>query len=139
MARNFNSDSKNKKMNNETYKERRKVMDCIYRAKKLLRENNIEMPRITIRITEVDRTKSDHIGRALMYGNYIWIPADTLTKYEKYLYQTVLHELCHAIWGVPHNQKCKLMHTNCQCISDSQAEKIFLKYAKKYEKLKDLV
>lgn len=116
----------NKKMNNKVYTERRKVMDCIYKAKNLLRSNGIEMPRITIRITE----KHDHIlGMAGMNRNVIWIPDSTLNNASK-LYTTVLHELCHAIYGIDHNENCKLMHPVIQKLTVKQAEKIFLNYAK---------
>jgi|JFJP01.1.fsa_nt_gi hypothetical protein len=122
----------NKRMDNSVYAERRQVIDLIYKAKNLLRANGFEMPRIDIRITTKDMDVSA-IGVAQMKGNYIWIPDTSLGK--SYLYQIVLHELCHAIWGVEHNLKCKLMHTHLQSdLTDSLAESLFIGYAKKYQK-----
>jgi hypothetical protein len=119
----------NKKMNESVYAERRQVMDCIYKAKNLLRANGIQMPRIDVRITVADHDE-ESCGVARMGGRYIWIPETTLKQ--AYLYQVVLHELCHTIWGIGHDQKCKLMHTHVQELTDKDAEQIFLSYAKKY-------
>jgi predicted Zn-dependent protease len=120
----------NKKMNESVYAERRQVIDLIYRAKNLLRANGIEMPRIDVRITSTT-PDTNACGVAQMNGKYIWIPETTLKK--AWLYQVVLHELCHAIWGIDHDKKCKLMHPAVQTdLTDVQAEQIFLNYAKKY-------
>lgn len=117
----------NKKMNAAVYLERRTVIDLIYKAKNLLRANSIQMPRVDIRITEREKGMKA-CGVARMNGNIIWIPADYLNS--KYLYQIVLHELCHALWGIGHSKRCKLMHPNIQSdLTNDVAEKLFLKYA----------
>jgi len=119
----------NKKMDSGVYQQRRQVIDILYKVKSVLRSNGLEMPRIDIRITTKDKDVTS-CGVAQMRGKFIWIPETTLTK--PYLYQTVLHELCHAIWGVNHDEKCKLMHPLVQLdLTDEQAEQIFLTYAKK--------
>jgi len=123
----------NKKMNADVYKERRVVIDMIYRAKSLLRANGIDMPRVDVRITdrEVGRTA---LGMASIGGKSIWIPCDQLKK--SYLYQVVLHELCHALWGIGHDKRCKLMHPNLQSdLTPEIAEQLFVKYAVKSKKL----
>jgi hypothetical protein len=127
--KNTKSDFKNKRMNESVYAERRVIIDLIYRVKNLLRTKGIQLPRIDVRIVDADRSKTTSIGRARMRDNIIWIPADSLVKYSKQQYQIVLHELLHAVWGVEHDQKCLLMHTNLQELTDSKAENIFLEYA----------
>jgi hypothetical protein len=120
----------NKKMDSAVYAERRQVMDCIYRAKFLLRKHNIQMPRIDIRITSTT-PDINACGVAQMRGRYIWIPDSSLK--ESYLYQVVLHELCHTIWGIGHDKKCLLMHPNVQLnLTDEHAELIFVSYAMEY-------
>jgi hypothetical protein len=132
MRRNAPTGHTNKRMNEDVYKQRREVIDLIYKAKNLLRSVGIEMPRIDVRIT-TKQPEVTAIGVAQMNGNYIWIPENSLGK--SWLYQVVLHELCHAIWGVDHNKKCKLMHTNLQSdLTVEMAEQIFVEYAKKYSK-----
>jgi len=127
------ADFKNKRMNEGVYAERRVIIDLIYKAKNLLRSKGIQLPRIDVRIVDADRSKTTSIGRARMRDNIIWIPADSLKKYSKQQYQIVLHELCHAVWGIEHDLKCKLMHTNLQMdLTDSKAESIFLSYATKH-------
>lgn len=123
----------NKKMNEGVYKQRREVIDLIYKAKKLLRSVGIEMPRIDVRIT-TKQPEVTAIGVAQMNGNYIWIPETSLGK--TYLYQVVLHELCHAIWGIEHDKSCKLMHTNLQTdLTTEMAEELFINYAKMHSKM----
>jgi len=128
----------NKRMNKAVYAERREIMKHIYNAKTLLRSVSINMPRIDIRIVEADKTKVTALGLARMRDNIIWIPSDAL-KYKKHIYQIVLHELLHAIWGIDHDLNCKLMHTNLQTdLTKKEAERIFLKYAKKCNKLAEV-
>lgn len=123
----------NKRMDDGVYAQRRVVMDLLYRAKSLLKANGIEIPRVDIRITTREAGETA-CGKARMNANIIWIPADYLRA--KYLYQIVLHELCHALWGVQHDLKCKLMHTNVQAeLTDDMAEEIFVKYAKMHCKV----
>lgn len=124
----------NKQMNEAVYKERRQVMQYLYKAKNLLGANGIQMPRIEIRIVEADRSVTSHIGRARMGDCVVWMPSDALkTHGSKELYQIVLHELCHAIWGIDHNRRSKLMHPELQPnLSTKEAEEIFIRYAKKY-------
>jgi len=132
MTKNFKAKGHtNKRMNEEVYAERRQVMDMIYRAKNLLRANGIVMPRIDVRITTM-RKDTTTCGSARMGGNLIWIPDATLKQ--PYLYKVVLHELCHTIWNIEHDQNCKLMHTNVQLdYTDAEAEQIFVNYANTYE------
>jgi hypothetical protein len=121
---------KNKKMNESVYAERRIVMDYIYKAKNLLRANGIQMNRVDVRVATRE-TGETAVGKARMRDNIIWMPSDYLRS--RFTYQVVLHELCHALWGIEHNNDCPLMHPNVQyTLSNKEAEKIFLKYAKKH-------
>ena len=123
----------NKKMDSSVYAERRIVMDYIYKAKNLLRKNGIEMPRVDIRITTPVNGEIA-CGKARMQGNIIWINERYIKS--RYLYQVVLHELCHTLWGIDHDNDCLLMHPNVQSkLTSANAEKIFLKYAKKHSEV----
>jgi hypothetical protein len=123
---------KNKRMNEHVYSERRQVMNHIYTAKNLLRSKGIEMPRIDIRIVDADRNETRAIGRGRFFGNIVWIPSDALIRYKRYMYQIVLHELCHTLWGIKHNEKCKLMSSCLDVsLSDKDSEKLFLSYIPK--------
>jgi len=118
----------NKKMNENVFKLRRKVMNFVYEAKKIYPQ----MPRITIRIT--DCNKPEVLGTAGMNRNIIWIPESTLSKGDSTIRHVVFHELCHAIWGIQHNEKCPLMKTflTIPC-SKRQCYSIFKKYMKENE------
>jgi len=119
---------KNKRMNDKTYAERRIVMEYIYKAKNLLRKNGMQMPRVDVRIATREQGETA-VGKARMRDNIIWMPEDYLKS--RFTYQVVLHELCHALWGIEHNNDCPLMHPNVQItLSNSKAEELFLSYAK---------
>lgn len=118
----------NRIMSKETYKLRRQVMNLIYEAKGLFPEMN----RVEIRITDCDKKKV--LGSARMGRKVIWIPARTIdcNGYEV-LRHVVYHELCHALWGVEHDENCGLMHPIVnKPLSKYECQKIFLKYAQKY-------
>lgn len=81
-------ESVNKDMNSEVYKLRREVMNYIYEAKNLVKEElNIELPRQTIRIVDMTPQGADSLlGFATMGKNEIYIPEDfkdMKTKNEK--------------------------------------------------------
>lgn len=118
----------NKDMNSDVYKLRRKVMDIIYEARKLI---NNDMHRITVRITECDLP---HIlGTARLNCNIIWIPSRTCS--DKRLRHVVYHELCHALWGVEHDESCKLMNPIIdKACSKKTCQDLFIKYYKKHKK-----
>ena len=120
---------KNKKMNEDVYAERRIVMEYIYKAKNLLKKHGIAMARVDVRIATREAGENA-VGKARMRDNIIWMPSDYLRS--RFTYQVVLHELCHALWGIEHNNDCLLMHPNVQyTLSNKKAEELFLEYAKK--------
>lgn len=93
----------NRKMNDETYKLRRRVIDQIYTIKRLIPD----LPRIQVRITDAD---DPHIlGEAYLEGNAIFIPAKTTQMSSDRFLHVVLHELVHAVCGVGHDENCPLM------------------------------
>jgi hypothetical protein len=98
----------NKRMNKETYAERRKVMAWVYRAKDLLRAEGIEMPRVQIRICE-ESTRT--LGVATLNDRLaIWISQTAIDEGSIKLGETVLHELAHTLFNAPHVDGCPLMH-----------------------------
>jgi len=114
----------NKRMNNQVYQLKRNVINIIYDLKRY-----VNLPRITVRITD---KKDDLLGRARMNDNIIWIPENTFNS--KYLYQVVLHEILHAVYGIEHNEKCELMSAYVtKQLSKQKSLDIFLGYCKKYQ------
>jgi len=114
----------NKRMNNQVYQLKRDVINIIYDLKRY-----VNLPRITVRITD---NQDDLLGRARMNDNIIWIPENTFNS--KYLYQVVLHEILHAVYGIEHNEKCELMSAYVtKQLSKQKALDIFLGYCKKYQ------
>ena len=142
----------NKKMDTDVYLLRRKVMDFIYRAKKL---TNDTLPRITIRISDItlqDLLKKDHkiLGLASMGECVIWIPECTFKDgYD--LQGITYHEILHSVFSIPHIDESPLMkpHVNNNDLRTPEIwDEIFLshietpdktewkkKYSKKYKKL----
>ncbi len=91
------------KMNNNTYKLRRKVIDYIYDIKNRF---NLDLPRIEVRIS----TMKKHIGLG-WYGENIIRIKDTLK--DNQLKATVLHEIGHAVFYLFHDDNCILMQPYC--------------------------
>lgn len=86
-------------MNDDTYALRRKVIDLLYEAKKM-----VNLPRIEVKITEDDPTI---LGQAVLKSNKIWISQKVVKNYD--LRSIVWHELIHSVLGVGHDEKCPLM------------------------------
>lgn len=117
-------DLKNKRMNDDVYKLRRKVMELIYEVKEFC-----DIPRIEVRITDGTR----HIlGQASLGDCVIWIPESTISSGYS-LRHVVYHELVHAIYSVGHKARCPLMKPTVSLKekhSKTKLKKLFLKYAK---------
>jgi extradiol dioxygenase family protein len=126
----------NKKMNENTYKERRIVMNHLYTLKNHVRKQGMDIPRINVRICE--RTKYNSplgVGRA--NDTTIWIPIDYFqnTRYEKHLLFVVAHEILHAAYNIKHDDNCPLMCPRLNTkVSNAEVLRIFTKYVKKYGK-----
>lgn len=126
-----------KGMNDRVYRnERRPVMDCIYTAKRWLREVGYELPRIRVRITETDR-HNPVMGSAILNANEIYI-VDTSIDYTRHsskdnrLMHVVCHEIVHAVLGKGHDEACPLMASTLPPIEWTRdtIRKNFLKYFK---------
>ena len=119
--------STNRKMNDETYALKRKVMNIIYEAKKLLNNN---MPRISVRIVDANSDNKDVLGVALLGKNIIWIMADTVNMSSDRLREVVYHELVHAVYGVTHSENCELMgkYNNKVPLTKAVIHRIFKAY-----------
>ena len=109
---------KNDRMSDSTYLVRRQVIDIIYQAKKIT-----NLPRIDVR---VGKARDNTLGLARLNDNIIWIDVEKCT--DKLLLQVVLHEICHAVYGTPHDNDCKLMNPVARQITEKQAWTIFKTY-----------
>ena len=113
----------NKKMNSDVYKLRRKVIDIIYDAKKL-----VNLPRIDVRIYNNHKENKHVLGVGRMKGNIIWIDEDTLKMPDDEIRSVVLHEILHAVLGIDHIDKCPLMSPTHQKMSIDKQNKCFVSY-----------
>ena len=111
---------KNLRMDSSVYALRRQVMNIIYSIKKV-----VNLPRVDVRITESDRK---YLGVAMMNDNTIWIPESTINC--DMLYQIVLLELLHAVYGLDHVEGCPLMAACPVAISNDKALTLFKHYIK---------
>ena len=112
----------NKKMNNNVYSLRRKVIKLIYDANKL-----IKLPRISVRICD-DHEKI--LGVARMKENIIWITENSVASRS-----VVFHEILHAVFGQNHVRNCQLMDVSIDPkLNKKIVDRLFIKYAKKYER-----
>lgn len=115
---------KNLKMNDFTYKLRRKVINILYEA----RDRGIKLPRIEVRIGQPTECAPNVLG--VGGGLKIWITDKAIDRGYEYLLHVVLHELGHAVYNLPHDKKCKLMAPSIgkPCTVD-EAWRIFKKYS----------
>lgn len=116
----------NLKMNPETYKLRREVIEIIYKLKGL-----VELPRIEVRINERPKGK-DALAIAVLNQSVIYITEAMFGEFRPFLFEVVLHEIVHAVTGFGHDDKCPLMAPRIgkQPLSDEDAIRIFLTYFK---------
>lgn len=114
--------SKLRRMNDETYTLRRKVIDIIYSLKA-----EVELPRIEVRI--VTESQCGACGYAYLNEKIVHI-IDKWTN-SKHLYKIVLHEIVHAVTGFEHDNNCRLMSPYLDKeLTDAEALKIFKTYFK---------
>jgi len=117
---------KNFKMNDNTYKMRRQVINMIYEVKKVFRT----LPRIEVRIGEA----RDHnvLGVAQLKDKKIWITKRAVDMSQDALRNIVYHEIVHAVTGFGHDEKCPLMKSTMDgyLLNKKQC----MKYLKKYIK-----
>ena len=118
----------NFKMNNEVYKNRRKVLDFIYE----LKNEGFKLPRIDVRIGK--STKCNVLGKARLKDNIIWITQEAINNGSNELRSVVYHELLHAIYGCEHVKGCPIMSAVQPDIVANKVKsiEIFRKYYNKY-------
>ena len=118
----------NFKMDNEVYKNRRKVLDFIYE----LKNEGFKLPRIDVRIGK--STKCNVLGKARLNDNIIWITQEAINNGSNELRSIVYHELLHAIYGCEHVKGCLIMDAVQPDVvaTKVKAIEIFKKYYNKY-------
>ena len=118
----------NFKMDNEVYKNRRKVLDFIYE----LKNEGFKLPRIDVRIGTSQ--KCNVLGKARLNDNIIWITQEAINNGSNELRSVVYHELLHAIYGCNHVKGCPIMSAVQPDVvaNKSQSIEIFKKYYNKY-------
>ena len=89
-------------MNEDTYKLRRKVINIIYQAKKLIPE----LPRVEVRISDINGFS----GLGWLNTNVIRIDARHTNMSEHKLKKLVYHEIGHSVLGLEHDDNCFIMH-----------------------------
>jgi len=118
----------NKKMNADTYKLRREVINFIYEAK-----NKVQLPRIEVRITEPNKGRHQGtLGLAYLNQNVIYIPSNLIEngRLKKYFKEVVAHEIVHAVTGFRHDENCPLMKscTENKPLTETELWMYFCKY-----------
>ena len=118
----------NFKMNDEVYKNRRKVLDFIYE----LKNEGFKLPRIDVRIGI--SKKCNVLGKARLKDNIIWITQEAINNGSNELRSVVYHELLHAIYGCNHVKGCPIMSAVQPDIVANKVKsiEIFRKYYNKY-------
>ena len=118
----------NFKMDNEVYKNRRKVLDFIYE----LKNEGFKLPRIDVRIGTSQ--KCNVLGKARLKDNIIWITQEAINNGSNELRSVVYHELLHAIYGCNHVKGCPIMSATQPDVvaNKDKSIEIFKKYYNKY-------
>jgi len=98
---------KNHKMNDAVYKQRRQVIDCIYKLKSALRAEGLKLPRIEVRIGVQTKGYENFLAWGKMTKCETWYSEDALAH--KNLMGIVAHEIGHAWLGLEHDENCPLM------------------------------
>lgn len=111
---------RNKEMDNDVYKLRRKVMEVVYDVKKVIPN----LPRVTVRIADNPMgDKKDVVGLASTDERVvIWIPEHTFEYDELKFREIVLHELGHAVCKLEHDKSCPIMNTGALGASKEQQD-----------------
>lgn len=116
---------KNYKMNNAVYQLRRQVINLIYEAKNY----GINLPRINVRVGSATKGNEKVLG--VGGAKNIWITEKAINKSMDYLRHVVFHEIGHAVFNLPHNEKCPLMASSLSSpCTKTQALEILKGYAR---------
>ena len=118
----------NHKMNNEVYKNKRKVLDFVYE----LKNQGFKLPRVNVVIG--DAKKCNVLGKARLKDNIIWITQEAINNGSNELRSVVYHELLHAIYCCTHVKGCPIMSAVQPDVVANKVKsiEIFKKYYNKY-------
>jgi len=118
----------NHKMNNEVYKNKRKVLDFVYE----LKNQGFKLPRVNVVIG--DAKKCNVLGKAKLNKCEIWITQTAIDNGSNELRSVVYHELLHAIYGCNHVKGCPIMSATQPDVvaNKDKSIEIFKKYYNKY-------
>ena len=118
----------NYKMNNEVYKNKQKVLNCVYE----LKNEGLKLPYVRVKIG--DAKKCNVLGKAKLSKCEIWITQKAIDNGLDELRSVVYHELLHAIYGCNHVKGCPIMSAIQPDVvaNKSQSIEIFKKYYSKY-------
>jgi len=94
------------KMSDDLFVQRRRVMQTLYEAHKVL---NMDLPRIKVRIVDFEK-ETLVLGKCFINKNYITISRELKNWDEDLLRHVVWHELAHAYFNAKHDDKCPLMN-----------------------------
>ena len=115
--------TKNKRMDSATYQQRRAVMAIVYEARELL---GGKFSRVEVRIAE--RLHDGILGVARLDIQAIFIPENAFDMSELQFRHIVMHELCHTLAGVGHDEDCPLMASVLKPSTKEEQNQAFLKY-----------
>lgn len=128
-------DLKNRKMNDETYRLRRMVMDSIYKLKKV----DPDLPRIQVRVLDGKIKSGNNVNtEAVAYVNAdaIFVMDSAIESYDEVtLFSIVAHEVVHASYGARHvKDKKDLMYPYVRKFkSDAEVLKHFKNWFDKFQ------
>lgn len=97
-------------MNDKLFRQRRRVIDALYEAKRVL---GMELPRIKVRIVEFNEKEQHVLGVCFIEKDYISISHQIVSWNDDMVRHVVWHELGHAWFKAKHDESCPLMHPIC--------------------------
>lgn len=92
------------KMDDKLFIQRRRIIKMIYEVRNELK---LELPYITVRIANFKQ--ENLLGLGFFIKNQVVISDAVVNWSDEYLRHVVYHELAHAYFNAPHNEKCILM------------------------------
>ena len=121
-----------KKMNDNTYRLRRRVINIIYELNNFLKAKKRDpLPRVEVRIIEEHKCDRKIGGYAYIGKNIIHIPERSVHLSHTTLLRIVIHEVLHGI-GFHHDENCHIMHPGwSKLVKDNlKTDKLFRTFLK---------
>jgi predicted SprT family Zn-dependent metalloprotease len=113
-------------MNDQIFGLRRRVMDALYAAKRVIGR---ELPRVHVRIMEFERERT--LGVAWLGADRMGISAEAVGWDDEKLTAVVWHELAHAWFGAEHDEECPLMQSTYRAHARKYLERALVRIANK--------